>query len=131
MRRRLKNNRGMALILTLLIVSLVTALSLQLNASTRSEYYAAVNLKDSVRLESIAKSGFYCFLGILKNDDPDYDCLMDDWKFIEDPPPALSIPILGCDSDRLPPSSVAARRLVRSLLNLARKISVPPANESW
>ena len=84
MRYILKNKHGMALILTLLIVSLVTVLSLQLNTSMRAEYYAAVNLKDSIKLESIAKSGFYFALIALKDDDTTYDCLLDDWESIKD-----------------------------------------------
>lgn len=77
------NNRGVALILTLLIISLIVTLTLQLNTSMRSEVHAAYNLRDGITLEYVAKSGFYGAMALLKDDDMTYDWLLDDWQMLE------------------------------------------------
>ena len=77
------NNRGVALILTLLIISLIVTLTLQLNTSMRSEVHAAYNLRDGITLEYVAKSGFYGAMALLKDDDMTYDWLLDDWQILE------------------------------------------------
>ncbi len=56
--RLIKNDKGFALILTILIISLIVALTLQFNISIRSELHAAANLRDSIKLGCIARSGF-------------------------------------------------------------------------
>lgn len=68
MKRLLKNNEGFALILTILIISLIVTLTLQFNSSMRSHLYAAANLRDSIKLGCIAKSGFNCALAILSEE---------------------------------------------------------------
>ena len=77
------NNRGVALILTLLIISLIVTLTLQFNTSMRSEVHAAYNLRDGITLEYVAKSGFYGAMALLKDDDMTYDWLLDDWQILE------------------------------------------------
>ena len=79
----LNNNKGVALILTLLIVSLIVVLSLQFNTAMRSEVHAAYNLRDGMTLEYVAKSGFYSALAVLKEDDTAYDSLLDDWELMK------------------------------------------------
>ena len=56
-KRILKDNRGFALILTILIVSLVVVLTLQFNNSMWSDLYSSANLRDGIRLRFIARSG--------------------------------------------------------------------------
>jgi general secretion pathway protein K len=58
MARFLRNSKGMALILTILIISLIVSLTVQFNASMRSNLYAAANLRDGIKVGYVAKSGF-------------------------------------------------------------------------
>jgi general secretion pathway protein K len=77
----LRDNRGMALILTILIVSLIVALTLQFNTSMRSNLYAAANLRDGIKLGCIARSGFNGALAVLYEDasSTTYDTLREPW----------------------------------------------------
>jgi general secretion pathway protein K len=68
MGRFLKNNSGIALILTILIISLIVSLTLQFNTSMRSNVHAAANLRDGTRLSYVAKSGFNYALAALRQD---------------------------------------------------------------
>ncbi|MBW2331076.1 MAG: general secretion pathway protein GspK [Deltaproteobacteria bacterium] len=79
MGRFLRNSRGMALILTILIISLIVSLTLQFNISMRSDLHAAVNLRDGVKLGYIARSGFNYALAVLSEDDSGVDSLHDTW----------------------------------------------------
>jgi general secretion pathway protein K len=79
MRRFVRNSRGMALVLTILIISLIVALTLQFNTSMRSDLHAAVNLRDGIRLGYIAKSGFNYARAVLRVDDESVDSLHDAW----------------------------------------------------
>jgi general secretion pathway protein K len=58
MSSRGSNRRGVALIIVLLMISIIVAVTLQLNGDTRSEVYQAMNLSDGVRLRYVAESGF-------------------------------------------------------------------------
>jgi general secretion pathway protein K len=82
--RVLLNNKGVALILTILIVSLIVALTLQFNTSMRSNLYAAANLSDGIKLRCIARSGFQGALAVLFADgsSSSVDSLRDDWAYI-------------------------------------------------
>ncbi len=64
----INNNRGMALLITLLIVSLIMALTIQFNRSMRSDLYAATNMKDSLKLNYVAKSGINIARALLEYD---------------------------------------------------------------
>ncbi|MCP4682627.1 MAG: general secretion pathway protein GspK [Desulfobacterales bacterium] len=79
--RLIKNNKGFALILTILIISLIVALTLQFNISMRSELHAAANLRNSIKLGCIAGSGFECAIALLYRDalETDFDSLQDAW----------------------------------------------------
>ena len=79
MERFLRNSRGMALILTILIISLIVALTLQFNTSMRSDLHAVANLRDGINLGYIAKSGFNYALAVLLEDNTGVDSLHDDW----------------------------------------------------
>ena len=61
----LRDNRGVALILTILIISLIVALTLQFNTSMWSNLHAAANLSDGIKLGCIARSGFNGALAVL------------------------------------------------------------------
>lgn len=64
----LRDNRGMALILTILIISLIVALTLQFNTSMWTNLHAAANLCDGIKLGCIARSGFNGALAVLYED---------------------------------------------------------------
>ena len=77
----LSNNRGMALILTIMIISLIVTLTLQFNASMRSDLEETANLRDGVKMSYIAKSGFSYALAVLSMDTAEgsVDSLHDIW----------------------------------------------------
>jgi len=77
------DNRGIALILTILIVSLIVSLTLQFNTSMRSNLQAAANLSDGIKLGCIARSGFQGALAVLYADGSSgaVDSLRDDWAY--------------------------------------------------
>ena len=79
--RLLKDNSGIALILTILIISLIVTLTLQFNTSMRSDLYSASNFRDGVRLGCIARSGFDYALAVLFEDmfETKFDSLYEDW----------------------------------------------------
>ena len=64
----LKESKGIALILTILIVGLIVVLTLQFNTSMRSNLYAAANLSDGIKLGCIARSGFNGACALLHED---------------------------------------------------------------
>ena len=66
--RFIRDNKGMALIMTILIISLIVALTLQFNTSMRSNLQAAVNLRDGIKLGCIARSGVNGALAVLHED---------------------------------------------------------------
>lgn len=73
------NRRGIALVLVLLVVSIITAVTLQLNRDTRLEVYEAANLSDGIRLRYVAESGFQAAEAILLADKNSYDALTEAW----------------------------------------------------
>jgi len=81
MGRFLRNSRGMALILTILIISLIVALTVEFNRFMRSDLHAAVNLRDGIKLGYIAKSGFNYALAVLLEDaaEANVDSLHEAW----------------------------------------------------
>ena len=77
------NNRGVALVLVILMISIIIAVTLQLNISSRSEIYEAANLGDGVRAACAAKSGFYAGEALLHEDKNSFDSLNEDWARLE------------------------------------------------
>ena len=77
----LKDNRGFALIITVLIIAIIVTLTLQFNSSMRSELYAASNFKDNVRLGCMARSGVNCALALLFEDarSSSFDSMHEAW----------------------------------------------------
>jgi general secretion pathway protein K len=76
---RINSQRGVALILVLLMISIIVAVTIQLNRSMRSEVYEAANLSDGVRLRYIAQSGLYAGEALLLADKNAFDALTEDW----------------------------------------------------
>ena len=79
MNRFCKDDKGFALILTILVISLIVALTLQFNTSMRSDLYEADNLKVGIKLACIARSGFNYACAVLSEDDPSVDSLREEW----------------------------------------------------
>jgi general secretion pathway protein K len=79
MGRFLRNSRGMALILTILIVSLIVALTLEFNRTMRTHVVSAGHIGHGLQALYAAKSGVSCGLAVLKEDDRSADTLLDDW----------------------------------------------------
>jgi len=80
-KRNVKNNEGFALILTILIISLIVASTLHFNISMRSNLYSAVNLRNGIRMGTIARSGFDYAVAVLFEDASatDFDSLHEPW----------------------------------------------------
>jgi general secretion pathway protein K len=79
--RILNNNRGMALLMTVLIISLILVITLRFNVSMRSSLTSASNLQDNVALDYMAKSVFNAARAVLSVDavESNFDSLHEDW----------------------------------------------------
>ena len=77
----LKNNRGMALLITILVISLILIITLRFNTSMRSSLTSASNLQDTVALDYMAKSIFNAARAVLSVDaaESNFDSLQEDW----------------------------------------------------
>lgn len=80
----LKNNRGIALLITILMIAIIVVLTLQFNSSMRYELSGAVNSKDNIMLGYIAKSGYNLALAVLREDEAASDTLNDDWALLKE-----------------------------------------------
>jgi general secretion pathway protein K len=83
MKTSLTNNRGVALIITILMMAIIVVLTLHFNSSMRHELYGAVSSRDNILLGYIAKSGYNLAITLLKEDDPASDSFQDDWALLE------------------------------------------------
>lgn len=79
MRRHLGSNRGVALIVVLLAVTLIVAVTVEFNRSARSEIYDAANFRDRISLAYAAKSGVARGLARLLADEKAVGSLTEDW----------------------------------------------------
>ncbi|MBN1473947.1 MAG: type II secretion system minor pseudopilin GspK [Syntrophaceae bacterium] len=83
MGKKILNNRGIALITVILIVSVLIAFAIELNRSTRADIYDAANVSDGIKLTYIAKSGVYGALAVLDSSKNEYVSLLDEWANME------------------------------------------------
>ncbi|MBW2630659.1 MAG: general secretion pathway protein GspK [Deltaproteobacteria bacterium] len=83
MKKILMNDRGVALILVILMISIIVAITLQLNMASRSGIYEAANLGDGIRAACVAKSGFCMGEALLSEDKNDLDSLNENWAEAE------------------------------------------------
>jgi general secretion pathway protein K len=74
-----KNEKGIALILTITLIGLIVIMILQFSKSIRTGLYETANFADGIQLDAVAKSGFNCALAALYEDDNNYDSLQDEW----------------------------------------------------
>lgn len=83
MGKKILNNRGIALITVILIVSVLIAFAIELNRSTRADIYDAANVSDGIKLTYIAKSGVYGAVAVLDASKNEYVSLLDEWANME------------------------------------------------
>jgi len=79
----LRNERGAALILVILMVSIIVAVTMELNASSRANIYEAANFRDRIKTLYIAKSGFSAAGTLLLRDNNNFDALTEIWARTE------------------------------------------------
>jgi general secretion pathway protein K len=81
MKKLVKDDRGFALILTILIVSLIVAVTLQFNTSMEFEMNSAANLNNGIKMSCAARSGFHYALAALYEDvlSTDHDSEYEAW----------------------------------------------------
>ncbi len=84
--RLLNNRRGMALLVTLLVVSLLTAVTVYFCIAMRTDYVSAANLRESFQLSARAGSLFDYARAVLAVDVAanEYDALTETWALPED-----------------------------------------------
>ena len=76
-----KNNRGIALLVTLTVVTVLVAVSLELNRRVRSSAYSTAATRDRIALSHMASSGINAAMAMLAKDkkESDSDSLQEDW----------------------------------------------------
>ena len=79
--RPLRNNRGVALLVTLSVMTVLVAASLEYNRRARFELVSSAAARDQLTMTEMAKAGLQVAMAILAKDkaENDTDTLMDDW----------------------------------------------------
>ena len=79
------DERGMALLITIMTLSLLTAVTIQYHKTTWHKFVVSDNFKRGIQLKSITKSGINIALASLVNDldENDSDTLIDPWSKLE------------------------------------------------
>ncbi|MGD2150009.1 MAG: general secretion pathway protein GspK [Desulfobacterales bacterium] len=77
----LRNHRGIALLVTVTIVTILIAVALEMNRKTRSVVFSAAASRDRITLSHMASSGIDIAKAILIKDrnNSDFDSLQEDW----------------------------------------------------
>lgn len=80
----LRNNRGMALLIALSVISLMVVLTIQFNKDMRQNLLVSRTLSNSLTLETMARSGIDIAMAVLNKDakDADTDSLQDSWALL-------------------------------------------------
>ena len=81
----LGNERGMALLITIMIISLLVVVTLEFGKAMRQNHLAAINLKTGEQLGAIARSGVTLAAVLLAEDGKKntYDTLLEDWAAVD------------------------------------------------
>ncbi len=82
----LHNNKGMALLLTISLVSILAVMTLQFSRNMRQTYIASAGMKNSVLLGEISQSGIVIAKQLLLADKEEnsFDSLYDSWALLAD-----------------------------------------------
>ena len=77
----MKNHRGVALLVTLSVMTVLVAASLEYNRRARFELVSSAAARDQLTMTEMAKAGVQVAMAILAKDkaENDTDTLMDDW----------------------------------------------------
>ncbi len=82
MKINLRNNKGIALVITLLVLTLLIVLIIEFSQGMRVEARAAANFRDDIKAYYLAKSGVTFAIAVLEDDDKtdqNYDSLNELW----------------------------------------------------
>ena len=81
MKKILRDSKGFALLLSILVVGLIVSLTVQFNTAMRAELYSAANVRDGIMLGVVARSGIDLARAVLAEDASanSYDTLREDW----------------------------------------------------
>jgi len=81
MKPSLNNNRGMALIITLSIITVLVVTTLELNRKARSSVYVSGAFQERVQLKQMVMSGVHAAIALLIKDKEvsDIDSVQEDW----------------------------------------------------
>ena len=79
--KMLKNNRGIALLLTLTVITVLIVATLEMNRRMRSTVYSVAATRDRITLSQMASSGIHVAEAILvtDKDSSNFDSLQEDW----------------------------------------------------
>ncbi len=77
------NQRGVALIIVILMISIIVALTIQMNRDMRAEIYEAANLRDEIALRYVGESAVNAAAALLLADTNHFDSLSEDWANTE------------------------------------------------
>jgi len=80
----IRDSKGIVLILVLSTVALFTAMILTFSSSQSTDIELAYNFRDSLQALYLAEAGVEAARAVLKEDDPDYDSLDEDWAHFSD-----------------------------------------------
>jgi general secretion pathway protein K len=83
LRKEMKRQRGVALVLTLLILTILVVTGLELNRAMRVEASLAGNFRDLTQASYIAQSGVEIARSLIQEDDPAYDAADERWAHFE------------------------------------------------
>ena len=75
------NNRGVALIITLSIISVLVITTLEMNRKARSSIYVSSAFRERIQLKQMAMSGVHAALALLVKDreTSEIDSIQEDW----------------------------------------------------
>lgn len=82
MGNNIRDNKGIALVITLLVLTLLIVLILEFNSGMRVEARAAANFRDDIKAYYLAKSGVTFAIAVLEDDDKtdqNFDALNENW----------------------------------------------------
>ena len=117
MNKIISDNRGIALIITILMLSIIVVLTLEFNRSMRENLHKAVNSKDTIMLNYLARSGYNLALAVLDEDDRESDSLHDDWALLKMYSP-LSNQLFDEGSFQVEINDLAGRFQINNLVNM-------------
>lgn len=83
--KRMRDRRGMALLITLTVLSLLIAVTFQFSRNMRQEYFSASTLLGGQRLKAIAQSGVNIATALLEVDaeQSTHDSLVEPWAMVD------------------------------------------------